>query len=66
MVRRRGIGRFLIAQLIRTIHEQDFRLIEVQCAEQDEAALGLFRGLGFVQVDTGRTFRKELTTAAAT
>src|SRR5207253_1462556 len=51
-LRRRGIGRFLIAQLIRTIHEQDFRLIEVQCAEQDEAALGLLRGLGFVQVDT--------------
>ena len=57
-LRRQGLGRFLVGQMMRDIHEQYFRLIEVQVPQANHAAEGLFRGLGFEQVDIGRTYRR--------
>jgi ribosomal protein S18 acetylase RimI-like enzyme len=59
-VRRQGLARFLVNQMLRYIQEQYFRGAEVHVAETNQAALGLFRGLGFEQVDIGRSYRHSL------
>jgi ribosomal protein S18 acetylase RimI-like enzyme len=59
-VRRRGLGKFLLAIAMRTVEEQRFAAIETHCDEKNSAALALFHGLGFVQVDRGRTYRKSI------
>jgi ribosomal protein S18 acetylase RimI-like enzyme len=57
-LRRRGLGRFLLSQLLRYFHDQYFTLAEVQVLAGDVAAEGLVRGLGFELVDEGRLYRK--------
>jgi ribosomal protein S18 acetylase RimI-like enzyme len=57
-LRRQGLSKFLLFQLLRHYHEQFFTLIEVQVPDGNEAALGMARGLGFRQVDAGRRFVK--------
>lgn len=55
---RQGLARFLLSQMMRYLQEQFFRLIEIQCHEDLEPCIQLVRGLGFEQVDVGRSFRK--------
>jgi ribosomal protein S18 acetylase RimI-like enzyme len=59
-LRRQGLARFVLASLLRHIQEQfpGPVLIEVQARERNEAAGGLYRGLGFRQADVGRIYRK--------
>jgi ribosomal protein S18 acetylase RimI-like enzyme len=57
--RRQGLGKFLLAQLLRHLHEQFFTLVEAHAPADDPAATGLFRGLGFKQVDEGFTYTRE-------
>jgi GNAT superfamily N-acetyltransferase len=57
--RRKGLARFLLAQILRHVHEQFFTVAEIQAAETNIAAVNLIRGLGFRQVDRGRRFRRE-------
>lgn len=57
-LRRQGLGKFVLAQLLRHLQEQYFAVAEVQVPEEDEAAARLFRSLGFVQVDEGVTYTK--------
>jgi ribosomal protein S18 acetylase RimI-like enzyme len=57
-LRHQGLAKFVLVHLMRHVQEQFFSLVEVQAREHNEAALGLYRGLGFEQVDTGRTYRK--------
>jgi ribosomal protein S18 acetylase RimI-like enzyme len=57
-LRRQGLAKFLLVHLLRYVQEQCFALVEVQADERNEAAAGLYRGLGFEQVDTGRAYRK--------
>jgi ribosomal protein S18 acetylase RimI-like enzyme len=52
-LRRQGMGKFLLAQLLRHLQEQYFAVAEVQVPDEDEAAAKMFRSLGFVQVDVG-------------
>ena len=59
-LRRQGVGKFLLAQLLRHLQEQYFGVAEVQTFEQNQVAIGLFRSLGFEQVDTGRQYRKDV------
>jgi ribosomal protein S18 acetylase RimI-like enzyme len=54
--RRQGLGKLLVNQLVRYIQENAFKLAEVQVPEANQPALNLFRGLGFEQVDIGRTY----------
>jgi ribosomal protein S18 acetylase RimI-like enzyme len=56
--RRQGLAKFVILHLLRHVQEQFFSLVEVQADEHNEPAQRLYRGLGFEQVDTGRTYRK--------
>jgi ribosomal protein S18 acetylase RimI-like enzyme len=58
-VRRQGLARFMLAQLLRYIHDQYFKLAQVHVPELNHAAVDLVRGLGFEQVDVGRTYRRE-------
>ena len=58
-VRRKGLARFLLAQILRHVQEQFFTVVEIQAAETNAAAVNLIRGLGFTQVDRGRRFRRE-------
>ena len=58
-LRRKGLARFLLAQLLRHLHEQFFTLAEVHVDEGDAASEGLFRGLGFEPADAGRVYRWE-------
>jgi ribosomal protein S18 acetylase RimI-like enzyme len=55
-LRRQGLARFLLAQMLRHFHEQFFTLVEAHAPGGDEAAVNLLRGLGFEQVDTGRSY----------
>jgi ribosomal protein S18 acetylase RimI-like enzyme len=57
-LRRQGLGKFLLAQLLRHLQEQYFAVAEVQVQEEDETAARMFRALGFVQVDVGVSYLK--------
>jgi ribosomal protein S18 acetylase RimI-like enzyme len=57
-LRRQGLGKFLLAQLLRHLQEQYFAVAEVQVPGEDETAARLFRSLGFVQVDEGVSYTK--------
>jgi ribosomal protein S18 acetylase RimI-like enzyme len=57
--RRLGAAKFLVAQLLRRIQEQYFELVEAQAHEDDAASVGLLRGLGFTQVDTGQLYERQ-------
>jgi ribosomal protein S18 acetylase RimI-like enzyme len=57
-LRRQGLGKFLLAQLLRYLQDQYFGICEVQSLEQNQVAAGLFRSVGFEQVDIGRIYKK--------
>jgi ribosomal protein S18 acetylase RimI-like enzyme len=58
-LRRQGVGKFLVANVLRYLQEQYFGLAEVQTPERNQSAVKLFRSLGFEQVDVGRMYRLE-------
>jgi GNAT superfamily N-acetyltransferase len=58
-LRRQGLARFLLSQLFRYIQEQYFTLVMMQVPELNHPVVALAKSLGFEQVDTGRSFRKE-------
>lgn len=57
-LRRQGLGKFLLAQLLRHLQEQYFAVAEVQFPDGEDTAARLFRSLGFVQVDSGVSYVK--------
>ena len=59
-LRRQGLAKFLLTQILRRLQEEYFGIAEVQIPEQSETALALVRSLGFEQVDTGRVYIKDL------
>jgi ribosomal protein S18 acetylase RimI-like enzyme len=59
-VRRKGLAKFLLAQILRHLHEQFYTLAEAQAPEGDAAAAGLLRGLGFAPVDRGAVYRRDV------
>ena len=58
-LRRQGLAKFLMAMLLRHLHEQFFTLAETQVPEGNEPAKRLLQTLGFAHTDTGRRFRRE-------
>jgi ribosomal protein S18 acetylase RimI-like enzyme len=58
-MRRQGLGRFMLAQLLRFFHDQFFTLAEIQTDANDVAGEGLLRGLGFKTVDEGVQYRHD-------
>jgi ribosomal protein S18 acetylase RimI-like enzyme len=55
-LRRLGIGKFLLAQLLRQVQEQYFELAELHLREDNLPAIRFVKSLGFEQVDTGQVF----------
>jgi ribosomal protein S18 acetylase RimI-like enzyme len=58
LVRRQGVARLLLGNVMRFLHDQYFTLVEAQVDPANTAGVGLFRGLGFQQIDVGRQYRK--------
>lgn len=65
MHRQMGLGKFLMANVLRYIQEQFYALIEIQTPIGNTAAQALFQKLGFRQVDEGRVYAKEKNGTAA-
>ncbi len=57
-LRRQGLAKFLLAQILRYLQDQFFTLVEIQTRADNPAAINLLRSLGFEQVDTGHIYRK--------
>jgi ribosomal protein S18 acetylase RimI-like enzyme len=57
-LRRQGLAKFLLTHLLLNLQDQYFSTTEVQTMEKNEAAVSLYRGLGFEPVDVGRIYRK--------
>jgi GNAT superfamily N-acetyltransferase len=57
-LRRQGLARLLLAQLVRYLQDQFFGIVETHIPDGNEPAERLFRGLAFEPVDTGRAYRK--------
>jgi ribosomal protein S18 acetylase RimI-like enzyme len=57
-LRRQGLAKFLLTQLLRYLQEQYFGLAEVQATERNQAAIDLYQSVGFQQVDAGRLYKK--------
>jgi ribosomal protein S18 acetylase RimI-like enzyme len=57
-LRRRGLAKYLVAQVLLHLQHQSFDSFEACVGLDDEAGVGLFRGLGFEQADTGHCYRK--------
>jgi ribosomal protein S18 acetylase RimI-like enzyme len=56
-LRRQGLGKFLLSQLLRHLQDQYFGIVECQIPANDDAAFKMFRALGFHQVDTGVSYQ---------
>jgi ribosomal protein S18 acetylase RimI-like enzyme len=56
--RQQGLAKFLLAQILRHLHEQYFAVVEAHTADDNTPAINLLRGLGFAPVDAGHAFRK--------
>jgi ribosomal protein S18 acetylase RimI-like enzyme len=57
-LRRQGLAKFLLTQMLRYLQEQYFGLAEIQMAEHNHPLINLCTGLGFQQVDTGHLYKK--------
>lgn len=57
-MQRTGLATFLLGEALRQLIPEGASLVEVQVRLDNEAALGLFKKLGFKQVDRGAVFRK--------
>jgi ribosomal protein S18 acetylase RimI-like enzyme len=57
-LRRQGIGKYFLLQVLRHLHEQFFTLLEVHVADGEEPAGNLLRLFGFRQVDRGSSFKR--------
>jgi ribosomal protein S18 acetylase RimI-like enzyme len=58
-MRRQGLARFLLAQILRYLQDQFFTAVEIQARADNIPAINLLLGLGFHQVDTGHIYRRE-------
>jgi ribosomal protein S18 acetylase RimI-like enzyme len=59
-LRRQGLAKFLMANLLRHLHEQFFTVAEMHVPETNEVANKLMQKLGFVHADTGRRYRRDV------
>jgi ribosomal protein S18 acetylase RimI-like enzyme len=58
-LRRQGIAKFLMAQILRYLQEQYFGIVEIQSMERNQPAVKLIKSCGFEQVDFGRMYKLE-------
>lgn len=58
-LRRQGLAKLLVAQVMRVLQDQFFGIIELQVAEDQPEPVGLCKSLGLEVVDTGTAYRKQ-------
>ncbi len=58
-LRRQGIGKYLLVQLMRRAQEDLLEVMEMDIPSDNAAALLLCKSLGFEQVDLGRMFQRQ-------
>jgi ribosomal protein S18 acetylase RimI-like enzyme len=59
-LRRGGIATFLVGESLRHLMQQGIGLVEAQTRESDQAAIGVFRKLGFEQISYGLLMSKTI------
>jgi ribosomal protein S18 acetylase RimI-like enzyme len=59
-LRRQGVAKFLLTQILRRLQEEYFGIVEAHAPESNPTALALFQSLGFQTVDAGRDYLKDL------
>ena len=57
-LRRQGLAKLLVAQVMRVLQDQFFGILELQVAEEQPESVGLCKSLGFESVDAGTAYRK--------
>ena len=57
-LRRQGVGKYLLVQLLRYLQEQYFGIAEVVVDDEGDAAIKMFRSIGCQQVDVGWMYHK--------
>ena len=57
-MRGQGIGKLLVTELLVRLRDEGVELVEVQTMDRNQAAVGLYRALGFEQVDQGIIYRR--------
>lgn len=57
-LRRQGLGKLIISQVLRFLQDQFFAIAELQVPANDPIAVGLCQSLGFELVDTGVVYRQ--------
>jgi ribosomal protein S18 acetylase RimI-like enzyme len=55
-LRRQGLAKFLLTQILYHLQEQFFSLAEVQVSAENAAAVQLLGGLGFTEIDRGHGY----------
>lgn len=63
-LRRQGLAKLMLLDMLRFLQEQFFGIAEVQIPSGDPAALGLCKSLGFEPVDRGHVYRQKSAIAA--
>jgi ribosomal protein S18 acetylase RimI-like enzyme len=58
-LRRLGIGKYLLSQLLRQVQEQYFEIAEVHLREDNQPAIQFLKSLAFEHVDTGQVFVRQ-------
>jgi len=58
-MRRQGLAKFLMVQMLRFLQEQFYNTVEMQIHVENLAGINLLRSLGFEQIDTGYVYRKK-------
>ena len=56
-LRRQGLAKFLLTQILRYLHDQFFSIVEVQTLADNTAAIDLLGKLEFRQVDAGHIYK---------
>lgn len=55
-LRRQGVGKFLVTQILRRLQDHYITVVELQVPDSNLPALQLCQGLGFEQVDAGHQY----------
>lgn len=56
--RRKRLASYLLAEAFKLLRKRGVSLVEAHVLRDNEAALSLYRGIGFTEVDTGTVYRK--------
>jgi hypothetical protein len=59
-LRRQGLAKLLLSQVMRFVQDQFFGIVEIQAPGDRSEAIALCQAVGLEQVDVGTTYLKQL------